>query len=41
MHNDAGIALYTWAGFSRVGVYPEQGQLDRAWVDALIVEKIL
>lgn len=40
-YNDAGIALYTRAGFSRVGVYHEQGQLDGKWVDALIMEKIL
>ena len=40
-YNDAGIALYTMAGFSRVGVYHEQGQLDGKWVDALIMEKIL
>ncbi|MBI3399822.1 MAG: hypothetical protein HY048_00255 [Acidobacteria bacterium] len=26
--NDAGIALYTRAGFTRVGVYHEQGLLD-------------
>ena len=40
-YNNAGIALYTWAGFTRVGVYHEQGQLDGQWVDALIMEKIL
>lgn len=40
-YNDAGIALYTWAGFTRVGVYHEQGQFDGKWIDTLIMEKIL
>ena len=40
-NNEAGIALYLWAGFSRVGIYQEQGQLDGQWVDTLIMEKIL
>jgi len=40
-HNDAGIALYTRAGFSEVGVYREQGQLDGRWVDVIIMEKLL
>jgi len=40
-HNQAGAALYTSAGFTRVGVYREQGQLDGRWVDVLIMEKIL
>jgi L-amino acid N-acyltransferase YncA len=39
--NDAGVALYIGAGFSRVGIYREQGQLDGRWVDVLIMEKIL
>ena len=39
--NDAGLALYTRAGFSRVGVYREQGQLDGCWVDVVIMEKLL
>ena len=39
--NDAGLALYTRAGFSRVGVYREQGQLDGRWVDVVIMEKLL
>ena len=39
--NEAGVALYTRAGFSRVGIYREQGQLDGRWVDVLIMEKIL
>jgi phosphinothricin acetyltransferase len=40
-YNSAGIALYSRAGFSRVGVYHEQGQLDGKWVDVVIMEKIL
>jgi L-amino acid N-acyltransferase YncA len=39
--NAAGIALYSRAGFSRVGVYREQGQLDGHWVDVIVMEKIL
>lgn len=39
--NSAGIALYSRAGFSHVGVYHEQGQLDGQWVDVVIMEKIL
>jgi L-amino acid N-acyltransferase YncA len=39
--NTAGLALYTRAGFSRVGVYREHGQLDGCWVDVLIMEKLL
>jgi L-amino acid N-acyltransferase YncA len=39
--NSAGIALYTRAGFTRVGIYHEQGQLDGKWVDVVIMEKIL
>jgi L-amino acid N-acyltransferase YncA len=40
-YNSAGIALYSRAGFSHVGVYHEQGQLDGTWVDVVIMEKIL
>jgi L-amino acid N-acyltransferase YncA len=40
-HNNAGLALYTRTGFSRVGVYHEQGQLDGQWVDVVIMEKLL
>jgi phosphinothricin acetyltransferase len=40
-HNEAGIALYTRAGFSHVGVYREQGLLDGRWVDVVIMEKLL
>ena len=39
--NTAGLALYTRAGFTRVGVYHEQGQLDGRWVDVVIMEKLL
>ena len=39
--NSAGIALYTRAGFTRVGVYREQGQLDGRWVDVVIMEQLL
>lgn len=39
--NTAGIALYARAGFERVGVYREQGQLDGRWVDVVIMEKLL
>jgi L-amino acid N-acyltransferase YncA len=40
-YNSAGIALYTRAGFSHVGIYHEQGQLDGRWVDVVVMEKIL
>jgi len=40
-HNTAGAALYTRAGFSPVGVYHEQGQLDGRWVDVIVMEKLL
>jgi phosphinothricin acetyltransferase len=40
-HNRAGLALYARAGFDRVGVYREQGQLDGRWVDVVIMEKLL
>ena len=39
--NDAGLALYTRAGFTRVGIYHEHGQLDGRWVDVVIMEKLL
>ena len=41
LRNEAGAALYAGAGFARVGIYREQGQLDGRWVDVLIMEKIL
>jgi len=39
--NEAGVALYESAGFSRVGIYREMGWLDDQWVDVLLMEKIL
>jgi L-amino acid N-acyltransferase YncA len=39
--NDAGVGLYTSAGFTRVGIYHEQGLLDGTWVDVVIMEKLL
>ena len=39
--NDAGMALYRRMGFSTVGIYREQGQLDGAWVDVIVMEKLL
>jgi L-amino acid N-acyltransferase YncA len=39
--NPAGVALYERAGFARVGVYREQGQLDGKWVDIVVMEKLL
>jgi L-amino acid N-acyltransferase YncA len=39
--NQAGLALYAAAGFSKVGIYREQGQLDGRWVDVAIMEKLL
>jgi L-amino acid N-acyltransferase YncA len=39
--NRAGVALYERFGFTPVGVYREQGQLDGEWVDVLIMEKLL
>jgi len=40
-YNTAGIALYTRTGFTRVGIFHEQGQLDGRWVDIVIMEKLL
>jgi phosphinothricin acetyltransferase len=39
--NTGGVRLYERLGFSRVGVYHEQGILDGRWVDVLIMEKLL
>ena len=39
--NDAGMALYRRVGFSTVGIYREQGLLDGAWVDVIVMEKLL
>ena len=40
-HNAAGVALYSRVGFTRVGIYREQGMLDGQWVDVVIMEKLL
>ena len=39
--NKVGVALYERLGFTAVGIYHEQGQLDGRWVDVLIMEKLL
>lgn len=39
--NTGGMALYDKFGFRTVGVYREQGRLDGAWVDTVIMEKLL
>ena len=39
--NTPGMALYERVGFATVGVYREQGRLDGAWVDVVIMEKLL
>ena len=39
--NSAGVGLYESAGFTRVGIYHEQGMLDGRWVDVVIMEKLL
>jgi len=39
--NGAGMALYERMGFSRVGVYREQGRLDGRWVDVIVMERLL
>lgn len=39
--NARGMRLYERRGFRTVGVYDEQGLLDGAWVDVIIMEKIL
>jgi phosphinothricin acetyltransferase len=40
-YNTTGVALYRRMGFTPVGVYHEQGQLDGRWVDVLIMERLL
>jgi L-amino acid N-acyltransferase YncA len=40
-HNEAGMCLYARFGFREVGVYREQGLLDGAWVDVVIMERLL
>ncbi len=39
--NAAGMTLYTRLGFTRVGVYREQGLLDGRWVDVVVMERLL
>jgi L-amino acid N-acyltransferase YncA len=39
--NTAGMRLYERRGFSVVGTYHEQGLLEGAWVDVILMEKIL
>ena len=39
--NTAGMALYERLGFSRVGIYREQGWLDDRWVDVIVMERLL
>ena len=39
--NAAGMALYERSGFRPVGVYKEQGFLDGAWVDVIVMERLL
>lgn len=38
--NAAGVALYRKMGFREVGTYVEQGRLDGAWVDVVLMEKV-
>ena len=39
--NGPGMALYERMGFSRVGIYREQGLLDGKWVDVVVMEQLL
>jgi len=39
--NAGGMALYARLGFTRVGVYREQGWLDGRWVDVVVMERLL
>lgn len=39
--NAAGMALYERMGFTRVGIYREQGLLDGQWVDVIVMERLL
>ena len=39
--NQAGMTLYEKFGFRTVGIYREQGMLDGAWVDTVIMERLL
>jgi phosphinothricin acetyltransferase len=38
--NAAGMRLYRRQGFEVVGTYHEQGLLDGAWVDVIVMEKV-
>jgi len=39
--NGGGMRLYESMGFTRVGIYREQGRLDGQWVDVIVMEQIL
>jgi phosphinothricin acetyltransferase len=39
--NTSGVALYEKFGFRSVGIYHEQGLVDGAWVDTIVMEKLL
>jgi phosphinothricin acetyltransferase len=39
--SSASVALYRRLGFREVGIYKEQGTLDGAWVDVLLMERLL
>ena len=39
--NEVGRRLYERCGFMPVGTYHEHGLLDGAWVDVLVMEKLL
>lgn len=39
--NAGGMRLYEAMGFTRVGIYREQGLLDGRWVDVIVMEQLL
>lgn len=39
--NGPGMKLYESMGFTRVGIYKEQGMLDGRWVDVIVMERLL
>ena len=39
--DNQGMALYEKFGFRTVGIYREQGMLDGAWVDTIVMERLL
>jgi L-amino acid N-acyltransferase YncA/DNA-binding transcriptional ArsR family regulator len=39
--NAPGMRLYERHGFSKVGIFHEQGMLDGTWVDVIVMEKLL